>query len=65
MVQVSGKNFKIVLEYESSMLSKDIGLKDIGHNMSIGNLILGINSFPLSCLILYDNLLQNRTAILL
>ena len=28
----------------SSLLSKDNGLKDIGHSMSIANLILGVNS---------------------
>ena len=33
--------------------------------MSIGNLILGVNSFTFSYLIHYDSLLQNATAILL
>ena len=46
------------------MLSKDEGLKDIGHSMSIGNLILGVKSFTVPCLILYDILLQNETDII-
>ena len=33
--------------------------------MSIGNLILGVNSVTVSCLTHYDSLLQNATAILL
>ena len=46
-------------------LSKYEGLKKAWHNMSIGNLSLGINSVTVSYLIRYDSLLQNATAILL
>ena len=49
----------------SSPLSKDEVLKDIGHIMSIGNLILGVNSVTVSYLTHYDSLLQNATDILL
>ena len=34
-------------------------LRDIGHSMNIGNLILGVNSATVSYLIRYDSLLQN------
>ena len=44
--------------------SKDEGLRDIGHSMSIGNLILGANSVTISYLIHYDNLLQLRQILL-
>ena len=44
--------------------SEDEGLRDIGHSMSIGNLILGVNSVTLSYLIHYDSLLQNATDII-
>ena len=40
-------------------LSKDEGLRDTGHIMSNGNLILGVNSVAVSYLIHYDGLLQN------
>ena len=56
MVQISGEN--------SPPLSKDEGLTDIGHSMSIGNLILGVNSVTVSYLIHYDSLLQNATDII-
>ena len=46
-------------------LSKDEKLKDIGHSMRMGNLILGVNSVTVSYLIRYDSLLQNVTALLL
>ena len=49
----------------SPPLSKDNVLKDIGHIMSIENLILGVNSVTVSYLIHYDSLSQNPTAILL
>ena len=49
----------------SPLLSKDEGLRDIEHIMSIGNLILGVNSVTVSYLIHYDSLLQSATAILL
>ena len=48
----------------SPLLSKDEGLKGIGHSMSIGNLILGVNSVTVSYLIRYDSLLQNATDII-
>ena len=44
-------------------LSKEERLKDIGHIMSIGNLILGVNSVTVSYLIRYESLLQNATDI--
>ena len=46
-------------------LSKDEGLKDIGNNMNIRNLILVVNSVTVSYLIRYNSFLQNATAILL
>ena len=36
----------------------------MGHSMSIGNLILGVNSVTISYLINYDSLLQNATDII-
>ena len=42
-----------------SSLSKDEGLTNIGHNMSMRNLIFGVNSVTASDLIRYDSLLQN------
>ena len=45
----------------SPPLSKDEGLKNIGHSMSIRNLIFGVNSVTVSDLICYDSLLQNVT----
>ena len=48
----------------SPPLSKDKGLRDIGHIMSIRNLILGINSVTVSYLIHYDSLLQNARDII-
>ena len=70
MDQVSGKNPNPFwsaqeewLKYTcpSTPLSKEEGLKDIGHNMSIGNLILVVNSVMVSYLICYNSLLQNAT----
>ena len=48
----------------SPQLSKDEGLKNIGHIMSIGNLILGVNSVTVSCLTHYCSLLQNVIVLL-
>ena len=48
----------------SPPLSKDEGLKNIGHSMSIRNLIFGVNSVTVSYLIRYDSLLQNATDII-
>ena len=48
----------------SPPLCKSEGLKDIGHSLSIGNLILGIYSVTVSYLICYDSLLQNVTDII-
>ena len=45
----------------SPPLSKDEGLKDTGHSMSIRSLILGANTVSVSHLIRYDSLLQNST----
>ena len=47
----------------SPLLSKDEGLNDIKHSMSIGNLTLGV-MVTVSCLIRYDSLLQNATDII-
>ena len=48
----------------SDLLSKDEGLKDIGHNLSIGNLILVVNSVTVSYLICYNSLLQNAADVI-
>ena len=48
----------------SPLLSKDEGLRGIGHSMSIENLILGVNSVTVSYLIHYHSLLQNATDII-
>ena len=40
-------------------VSKDEGLSDTGHIMSIGNIFLDANSVTISYLIHCDNLLQN------
>ena len=48
----------------SPHLSKDEGLKNIGHSMSIRNLIFGVNSVTVSYLIRYDSLLQNATDVI-
>ena len=42
---------------------KDERLKDIGHSMNIGNLILDVNSVTVSHLIHHESLLQNATYI--
>ena len=73
MVQISGENSKPFWSMLSGRmtempplsppLSKDEGLRDIGHIMSIGNLILGVNSVTVSYLIHYDSLLQNSTEV--
>ena len=53
-------------KYTSSShpLSKDKGLRGIGHNMSLGNLILGVSSVTVSCLIHYGSSLQNTIDII-
>ena len=48
----------------SPLLSKDEGLRDIGHSINIGNLILSVTSVTVSYLIHYDSLLQNATDII-
>ena len=48
----------------SPPLSKDEGLKNIGHSMNIRNLIFGVNSVTVSDLICYDSLLQNATDVI-
>ena len=45
-------------------LSKDEWLRDIGHSISTGNLILGVNSVAVSYIIHYDSLLQNATDVI-
>ena len=45
-------------------LSKDEGLKDIRHSMSIRNQFLVVNSVTVSYLTRYDSLLQNGTDII-
>ena len=74
MVQTSGENSKpfwsmrsgrVTKIYPSSPpLSKDEGLKNIGHSMSIRNLIFGVNSVTVSDLIRYDSSLQNATDVI-
>ena len=44
----------------STRLSKDEGLKDIRHSMTIGNLFLRASSVTVSYLIRYDSFLQNK-----
>ena len=50
MVQISGKNSNLFWSMRSGRVTKIRpfpkygGLKDIGHSMSIGNLILGVNN---------------------
>ena len=48
----------------SPSLSKDEGIKNIGHSTSIRNLIFGVNSVTVSYLIRYDSLLQNATDVI-
>ena len=73
MVQISGENFKsfqsmcpgrVKKIHPSLLLSKDEGIKDIEHSMSIENLILGVYGVTVSYLIHYDSLLQNATDII-
>ena len=59
---LSGRVTKMPLPF--TPLCKDKGLRDIGHIMSIENLILGVNSVVVSYLIRYDSLLQNATDII-
>ena len=59
---LSGRVIKIPSPFPP--LSKDEGLRDSGHIMSIGNLILGANIVTVSYLIRYDSLLQNATDII-
>ena len=67
MVQVSDENCKTLQRMLSGRvppsppLSKDQVLKDIGHIMSIENLILGVNSVTVLYLIHYGNLLKTAT----
>ena len=43
---------------------KEEGLKNIGHSISIRNLIFSVNSVTVSDLICYDNVLQNATDVI-
>ena len=68
------QKFQAVLEYAfrkrdknnplSPSLYKDKGIRDIGHSMSIGNLILDVNIATVSYLIHYESLLQIETILL-
>ena len=74
MVQISGENSKPFWSMRSGRvtkiyppsppLSKDEGLKNIGHSMRIRNLIFAVNSVTISDLIRYDRLLQNATDVI-
>ena len=67
MVQISGKNSEPFWSMLSGRVTKitplypppSEGLKDIGHIMTIGNLILGVNSVTVSYLVHYNSSLQN------
>ena len=48
----------------SPPLYKDEGLKNIGHSMSIRNLIFGVNNVTVSDLIRYDSSLQYATDVI-
>ena len=71
MVQISDKNSKLFWNVRSERvtktsppsppLSKDEGLRDIGHSLRIGNLIMCVNGVTVSYLVHYDILLQNTT----
>ena len=50
--------------FPSPPLFKDKGLKDIGHRMSIRNVILVVSGVTVRCLIRYDTLLRNVTDII-
>ena len=75
MVKISGESSKLFWSMHSGRVTKihlfspplfkDKGLRGTGHDMSIKNLILGVNSVTISCLIHSDSLLQNVTAIFL
>ena len=45
-------------------LSKDEGLKNIGHSMSIINLVFGVSSITVSYFIRFDSFLQNATDVI-
>ena len=68
MVPILGKNSKPFWSMSPGRVTKNTrpseGLNDIGHSMSIDNLILGVNSVTVSYLIHYDSLLQNATDII-
>ena len=65
MVQISGENYKPFWSMRSGRVTKNIPsfpllskhkeLRDIGYNMSTGNLIWGVNSVMVSNLIYYDS----------
>ena len=71
MVQISDENCKPFWNIRSGtvrkippplpLLSKDEGLKDSGHIINIGNLVLGVNSVTVSYLIDYESFLQNTS----
>ena len=74
MVKISEQNFQLFWSIRSGrarktpspspLLSKDEGLRDVGHSMRIGYLIFGVNAVTVLYLIHYDSLLQNVTGII-
>ena len=74
MVQISGQNWSgsgVYVQGESQKynppsppLPKDEILKNIGHSMSLRNLLFAVNSVTVSYLIHYDRLLQNATDVI-
>ena len=68
MVSILGKNSKPFWSMSPRRVTKNTrpseGLNDIGHSISIDNLILEVNSVTVSYLILYDSLLQNAADII-
>ena len=74
MVQISDENFKPFWNMRlgewqkynppSPSLFKDGGIKNIGHSMSIRNLVFGVNSVTVSYLIRCNSLLQIVTDVI-
>ena len=54
----------LINRIQQKVKKKKRGLNDIGDRMSIGNLILGVNSVTVWCLIRYDILLQNALGVI-
>ena len=68
MVQITDKNLIPFWSILSGRVTKvpppSPPLRDIGHSIRIGNLILSVSSVTVSYLIHYDSLLQNATDII-